>query len=244
MTLSLKKRTRVTRVNTDADRLHAITVLKATYHEEKNWVANEQKMFLSADLQDPKVSWFVVFVEEKPVGVLRVLYELPLDVYKEYGFKQLGQGIDIEAFVKANKIAEIGRFAVLPEYRKYIVVVGALMREASKETVARGFTHYITDIFEGEKHSPYLFHTRVMGFIPVATHDVGELNCPLRRITMVLDIKAAYNRLRDSNGFVFRFLTEDWDKSLHEKLRDNDPKKNTEGMLLAMARAYGLVAKE
>lgn len=243
MTLSLKKRTRVTRVNTEADRLAAITVLKATYHDEKNWVANEQKMFLNQDLDDPKVSWFLVYVEEKPVGVLRVLFELPLDVYKDYGFKQLDKGVDIEAFVKANKIAEIGRFAVLPEYRKYIVVVGALMREASKETVSRGFTHYITDIFEGEKHSPYLFHTRVMGFIPVATHDVGELNCPLRRITMVLDIKAAYNRLRTSNGFVFRFLTEDWDETLHEKLRNTDPGANTEGMLMALAKAYGLVAK-
>jgi len=243
MTLSLKKRTRVTRVNTEADRLHAIAVLKATYQAEKNWVANEQKMFQAADLTDERVSWFVVFVEEMPVGVLRVLYELPLEIYKEYGFKQLGSGMDIEGFVTNNRIAEIGRFAVLPEYRKYVIVVGALMREASKETVQRGFTHYITDIFEGEKHSPYLFHTRVMGFIPVATHDVGELNCPLRRITMVLDIKAAYNRLRESNGFVFRFLTEDWDKSIHDKLRHNDGRGNTEGMLLTLARAYGLVEK-
>lgn len=241
MILSLKKRTRVTRVNTEADRLHAISVLRATYQAEKNWVANEQKMFQAADLTDARVSWFVVFVEEKPVGVLRVLYELPLDIYKEYGFKQLGSGIDIEGFVTSNKIAEIGRFAVLPEFRKYIVVVGALMREASKETVQRGFTHYITDIFEGEKHSPYLFHTRVMGFIPVATHDIGELNCPLRRITMVLDIKAAYNRLRKTNSFAFRFLTEDWNQPLHDKLRQDDEKGSTEGMLLGLAKAYGLV---
>lgn len=243
MTLSLKKRTRVTRVNDDADRMHAISVLKATYHDEKNWVANEQRMFSPEDLTDPRVSWFVVFVDDRPVGVLRVLYELPLDLYKEYGFKQLSTQVDIEAFIKANPIAEIGRFAVLPEYRKFIVVVGALMREASKETVARGFTHYITDVFEGEKHSPYLFHTRVMGFIPVATHDVGELNCPLRRITMVLDIKAAYNRLRKSNGFVFRFLTENWDPGLHERLHYSDPKENTEGMLIALAQAYGLVSR-
>ena len=78
MTLSLKKGTRVTRVNTEEDRLHAITVLKATYQAEKNWVANEKKMFVAADLEDARVSWFVVFVEEIPVGVLRVLYELLL----------------------------------------------------------------------------------------------------------------------------------------------------------------------
>ena len=93
-----------------------------------------------------------------------------------------------------------------------------LMGAASKETVERGFGHYITDVFEGEKHSPYKFHRRVMGFEPVATHDVGELNCPNRRITMILDIKAGYNRLRKEQNWVFRLLTESWNESLHQKL--------------------------
>lgn len=216
--MSLKDRIRVVRVESESDRAQAMKVLKATYREEKNWVADETKMFDQRDMTNGKVSWFVTFVGDEPVGVLRVLYEPPLDLYAAYGFKQIDNSIDIDRFIRHNRIAEIGRFAVLPEYRKFIGVVGALMREASKETVERGFTHYITDIFEGEKHSPYLFHTRVMGFKPVATHDVGELNCPLRRITLVLDIKEAYNRLRMTQKRVFRSLTEGWDASLHERL--------------------------
>ena len=83
---------------------------------------------------------------------------------------------------------------------------------------ARGVTTALTDIFEGEQHSPYLFHTRVMGFEPVATHDEIELNCPNRRVTMVLDLQAAYRRLRRSGGWLFRYLTADWSEALHRRL--------------------------
>lgn len=221
--MSLKNKTRAVRVESAEDRAQALKVLSETYCREKNWVRDEEKVFPAADLQDPDVSWFVVFAEDRPVGVLRVLYNPPIALYREYGFKQLVKGLDIEEFVKKNRIAEIGRFAVLPDYRKYIVVVGALMRTAAKETVQKGFTHYITDVFEGEVHSPYDFHTRVMGFQPVATHDVGELNCPNRRITLILDIKASYNRLKTTQKWVYRFLTEDWSEALHKKMLPSEP---------------------
>lgn len=218
--MALKDHIHVTRVQSPSDRDLAMQVLKATYREEKNWVADEQKMFSTADLVDGEVTWFVALVDATPVGVVRILYAPPLDLYRQYGFKQIGQGIDVEAFIRNHRIAEIGRFAVLPEYRKYMTVVGALMSSASRETVARGFTHYITDVFEGEKHSPYEFHTRVMGFLPVATHDVGELNCSLRRITLVLDIRAAYQRLRETQPWAFRFLTGNWGEELHQRMQN------------------------
>ena len=85
----------------------------------------------------------------------------------------------------------------------------------TRETVERGFTHYITDVFENDPHSPYGFHTRVMGFDPVATHDLGELACASRRITLILDLKAAYQRLRRRRGWIYRALTADWDEGLH-----------------------------
>jgi hypothetical protein len=216
--MTLTQRIHVVRAATAEDRLHALQVLKATYREEKNWVKDEAKVFPSEDLGDPQVSWFVVYVEMGPVGVLRVLYDPPLETYRDYGLKQISPGLDVEDFVRSHRIAEIGRFAVLPEYRKYSVVVVRLMGSASQETVARGFTHYITDIFEGERHSPYLFHTRVMGFRAVATHDIGELNCPNRRITMILDLKAAYLRLRRSQSWVFRLLTQSWSDDLHQRM--------------------------
>ena len=89
------------------------------------------------------------------------------------------------------------------------------MRAAVKETVERDFTHYITDVFEGEANSPQDFHRRVMGFQIVATHDTGELNCPCRRITMLLDIREAYQRMRKEGGWIFRFITEDWTAHHH-----------------------------
>jgi hypothetical protein len=221
--MTLKERIHVSRAVTDADRIHALTVLKATYRDEKNWVKDETFVFAPEDLRNKHVSWFVVFADTQPVGVLRVLYDPPLETYREYGLQQIVPGIDIERFIRSNRIAEIGRFAILPEYRKYSAVVVALMGAASGETVANGFTHYITDIFEGERHSPYHFHTRVMGFQAVATHEVGELNCPNRRITMILDLKEAYHRLRTTHQRVFRLLTGSWDQSWHQLMFDGVP---------------------
>jgi hypothetical protein len=157
-------------------------------------------------------------VDDQPVAVLRVLYDLPIDLYRDYGFKMVSASFDLEQFLRDNRIAEIGRFAVLPEFRRYIVVVGALMRAAVRETLERDYTHYITDVFEGEANSPYDFHSRVMGFKTVATHDTGELNCPCRRITMLLDLKESYARLKGEGGWIFRFLTEGWPPALHQQV--------------------------
>ena len=221
--MSLAKQINVIRASNAADRELAIQVLKSTYVNEKHWIQDEEKFFRPSDLEAKDISWFVASNATQPIGVLRVMYNPPLELYKEYGMKALESGLDVEAFVKNNRIAEIGRFAVVPEFRKFIVVAAALMREASRETVANNFTHYVTDIFEGEVHSPYDFHTRVMGFQPVATHDVGELNCPNRRITMVLDLKSAYQRIQTKQKWIYRYLTKDWDESLHEKLRNGSP---------------------
>ena len=221
--MSLAKQINVIRASTAADRELAVQVLQSTYVNEKHWIQDEEKFFPPSDLEAKDISWFVASNATQPIGVLRVMYNPPLELYKEYWMQALESGLDVEAFVKNNRIAEIGRFAVVPEFRKFIVVAAALMREASRETVANNFTHYVTDIFEGEVHSPYDFHTRVMGFQPVATHDVGELNCPNRRITMVLDLKSAYQRIQTKQKWIYRYLTKDWDESLHEKLRNGSP---------------------
>jgi hypothetical protein len=217
---STKTDLRVVRVEDAWGRELALAVMRAIYRDEKNWIQHDEKLVSEADLTDDNASWFVVCVENQPVGVLRVLYEVPLDLYREYGFKLLAKGIDLERFLRDNKIAEIGRFAVLPEFRRNLLVVVALMRAAVAETVGRGWTHYITDIFEGEQHSPHGFHTRVMGFQEVATHDVGELNCPNRRITMVLDLAHAYRRMRTGNNWIFRYLTEGWTPEMHARVTE------------------------
>jgi ribosomal protein S18 acetylase RimI-like enzyme len=217
----------VRRVTDEASRQQALTVMRAIYRDEKNWVQADEKLIAADDLRRPEVSWFLVSEGDKPVGVLRVLYEPPLDLYKAYGFKVVAKDIDLDAFIRHNRIAEIGRFAILPEYRRNIRVAGALMNAASRDTIERGFTHYITDVFEGEQHSPYDFHTRVMGFQVVATHDTGELNCPCRRITLILDLKQGYRRLRAANNWAFRAITDGWPPSLHERLMADTPAPTT-----------------
>lgn len=56
-----------------------------------------------------------------------------------------------------------------------------------------------------------------MGFDPVATHERGELACASRRITLILDLKAAYQRLRRRKGWIFRAPAADWDEGLHAR---------------------------
>jgi len=158
-----------------------------------------------------------VTTRHRPAGVLRVLYDPPLALYAKYGFKAIDPSIRVEDFVRQNRIAEIGRFAVVPRYRRRLMLAAALMRVSTAEVVARGYTHFVTDVFEDDPHSPYGFHTRVMGFHPVATHDVGELHCRSRRITLVLDLKAAYKRLK-TRGWLFRYLTAPWPDALHRAM--------------------------
>lgn len=206
------------RIADEAGRAAAVEVLRSTYQHEKQWIADPEGQFLLADLARPEISWFLVTVQGEPAGVLRVLYDPPLALYARYGFTAIGPAIDIESFVRQHRIAEIGRFAVLPAHRGHMVLAAALMRAATAEVVARGYTHFVTDVFEDDVHSPYGFHTRVMGFHPVATHDFGELQCRSRRITMVLDLRAAYLRLKARGNWMYRYLTCDWDERLHRAM--------------------------
>ena len=208
------------RIENEHGRQLALEVMRAIYRDEKNWVQADESLVAREEITDPNISWFVVISDGRPAGVVRVLYEPPVDLYHSYGMKVLDQGQDIEALLRRSRIAEVGRFAVLPEHRRSVLVAVALMRAAARETVEREFSHYITDVFEGEKHSPYEFHTRVMGFQLIATHDTGELNCPNRRLTMLLDIRSAYHRLQEEKSWAFRYLTEGWEPRLHELMRE------------------------
>jgi ribosomal protein S18 acetylase RimI-like enzyme len=202
----------------ETGRRAAVDVLRSTYQREKEWITDSEEQFPAVDLTRPDISWFLVSVRGKPAGVLRVLYDPPLALYSKYGFKPIGVAVDIENFVRQNRIAEIGRFAVLPDHRGHMVLAAELMRVATAQVVARGYTHFVTDVFEDDPHSPYGFHTRVMGFHPVATHDFGELRCRSRRITMVLDLRAAYRRLKERGNWMYRYLTCEWDERLHRRM--------------------------
>jgi hypothetical protein len=206
------------RVADERGRRRVVRVLSATYRREKRWIANAAEQIPASDLQREDLSWFLVSVRGRPAGVLRVRYDPPLAEYAKYGLKPLEGGVKVEDFIRDNRIAEIGRFAVRARYRGNMMVAAALMRAATAETVARGYTHFVTDVFENDPHSPFGFHTRVMGFLPVATHDVGELRCESRRITMVLDLRAAYKRLKARGNWLYRYFTAPWSEAQHRAM--------------------------
>jgi hypothetical protein len=205
------------RITDEGGRTAALEVLGATYQREKRWVIEAEQQLPATDLARDDIAWFLVRREGRPVGVLRLLFDPPLLQYAQYSLTLLDPGIDVEDFVRRHRIAEVGRFAVVAEERGNLLLAAALMRAATEEMVARGYTHLITDVFEDDPHSPFGFHTRVMGFQPVATHERGELNCDSRRITLVLDLKSSYKRLKARGNWVFRYLTAGWPDAVHRR---------------------------
>ena len=111
-----------------------------------------------------------------------------------------------------GRFVDIGRFMIVPAYRRNIRVVMRLMRAAIIEVVGRGYTHFLTDVFEEDPHSPLHFHTRVLGFERIGTHRYGELACTSSRILLILDIARAYHRLKAQDNKIWKELGEGvWD---------------------------------
>ncbi len=224
---------RAERITCEDLRECALEVITTTYRDEKRWIRDACSQFPLTDLDRDDLAWIIVFADGVPSGVVRVLYSPPIQQYRDYGLQFLEHGLDLDALLEKHRIAEIGRFAVIPEQRRNVTVVMALLREAIADTVRRGYTHYLTDVFENEEHSPYQFHTRVLGFVPVATHEKGELHCERRRITMLLDLQACYARLAANNGYFYRLITDGWDDGLHGRLRAARRDKPSAGVITA-----------
>lgn len=109
---------------------------------------------------------------------------------------ELDPGIDLAELARSGRFVEVGRLMIAPAFRARANVVLALMRAALAEVVVRGYTHLLTVVFEDDPHSPYGFHTRILGFERIGSHRHGELACASRRIILTLDIARAFERLR------------------------------------------------
>lgn len=197
---------RAKRVFTMEDRENALKVINEVYLKEKNWIRSSADQIPEDAGSRNDISWFLVRFNNKPAGVLRLLYDPVLEFPPELEVT-LNEDVDIEKLKKAGKFAEIGRFMIIPEYRKYITVVLRLMRAAIREVIERDYTHFITDVFENEPNSPYNFHTKILGFEVVGKHLYGDLNCSCSRIILTLDILKNYRRLKAQKNKIFNKLT-------------------------------------
>jgi hypothetical protein len=197
----------VSRIETHGDRAAAMEIIHQVFCIEKNWIPAAQGQIPDDFSSNGNCSWFIAKMNGIPAGLLRLQYDPSLDIPEEYGVR-LMPGISIENMKRSGRYVEIGRFMILEKFRRNHRVALRLMRSATAEVIERDYTHFITDVFEGEKHSPLNFHTRVLGFEVIGKHLFGELNCSSTRIILTLDILKLYSRIKDSRSRIYQELTE------------------------------------
>jgi hypothetical protein len=193
------------KVISPADREKALAVVEAVYAREKKWIAEVASEVPPDAGRVPDRSWFLVTVDGKPAGVIRLVYDPPLELPAELDVT-LEPDVDIESLKRRGRFVDIGRFMIVPRYRRNIRVVLRLMRAAIVEVVERGYTHFLTSVFADDPHSPLGFHTRVLGFERIGSHRTGELACASIRILLILDIARAYHRLKQRQNRVWKEL--------------------------------------
>ncbi len=204
----------VEKVTGESQRASALEVVRAVYVEEKGWMDREE---LDGFPGGSSISWYLVRVGGAPAGLLRLVYDPPLSFPPGYDVR-LREGIDWVAIAKRARIVEVGRFMIVPRWRTRPRVVLRLMNAATREVVERGYTHLLTDVFEGDPHSPYEFHTRVLGFQQIGTHTHGEMKTSCRRIILALDIQEAFLRMRARGGRMFAEFTAGYRHLLEERV--------------------------
>ena len=205
------------KVDSDQTRQLALHVVEEVYLKEKQWIQAADKELSLDNCQDGRYSWFLATANDQPAGVLRLFYDPPLILPAEYQVT-LQDGFDLLKIGAEHKFVEIGRFMILPEYRHKYHIALRLMGTAVREVVEKGYTHFITDVFEGEPHSPLKFHTTMLGFEVIGSHLHGELNCSLTRIILILDIVKAYHRLKERRHHLYQSLFSDWQHIMEKKL--------------------------
>ena len=209
------------KVLTPEDRAQALQVIEAVYLQEKKWIRDPVSEVPADAAERQDQSWFLVTADGVPAGVIRLVYDPSLEMPAEYGVT-LEPKVDLEA-LRRHRFVDIGRFMITPGYRRNIRVVMKLLRAAIVEVASRGYTHFLTDVFEDDPHSPLGFHTRVLGFERIGTHRHGELSCASSRIILILDIVRACRRLEKRQNKVFRELAQGVRDLLETRLQPMAP---------------------
>ena len=194
------------RVGDSASRLEALSIVQQVYHQEKGWIADADGEFPESALSSPTSSWFLARLGDEAAGVVRLSYDPSFELPEGAGL-EIDPGVDLARLTTSGRFVEVGRLMIAPRFRARTAVVLALMRAALAEVVARGYTHLLTVVFEDDPHSPYGFHTRILGFERIGTHRHGELACASRRIILTLDLARAFERLRGPRAKLVQTLT-------------------------------------
>ncbi|MBV8201560.1 MAG: GNAT family N-acetyltransferase [Acidobacteria bacterium] len=205
------------KVVASADRDKALAVVEAVYRREKRWIADVSAEVPADAGSRPDRSWFLVTVNGRPAGVIRLVYDPPLELPAELGVT-LEPDVDLDGLRRRGRFVDIGRFMIVPRYRRNIRVALRLMRAAIVEVVERGYTHFLTSVFADDPHSPLGFHTRVLGFERIGSHRTGELACASVRILLILDIARAYQRLQRRRNLVWKELAESVRDTMERRL--------------------------
>jgi len=194
----------------------ALTVVEEVYLREKQWIRSTVDQIPEDIGENRRLSWFLAKVDGRPAGLLRLFYDPQLELPPEFQVT-LEAGVNLQALASQGRFVEIGRFMILGEFRRDIGVALRLMRAALKEVVDRDYTHFITDVYEGEPNSPYQFHTRILGFEVIGRHLHGELNCSHTRIILVLNILKGFKRLQSRKSSIYLSLTRGFRRLLMQK---------------------------
>ncbi|NTU53028.1 MAG: GNAT family N-acetyltransferase [Chlorobiaceae bacterium] len=197
----------VSKVLSANERHEALGVIEEVFVREKQWIREVEEQISANPGSDEEYSWFVARVGGRPAGVMRLHYDPPMEL-PESCHPTFEPGIELSTLRESGRYVEIGRFMIRHEYRRQYLVALRLMREATVEVLERDYTHFITDVFKGEEHSPLNFHTRVLGFEVIGSHLYGELNCSATRIILTLDLLKLYNSIKDSKSRIYQELTE------------------------------------
>jgi hypothetical protein len=112
-------------------------VLRATYETEKRWVEDVESQIAEADLPSACVSWFLARRRKEPAGVLPVHYAPPIEQYRAYDVRMLRSGVDVDAFLRVHRLAEIGRFAITPAHRRNLLIAVADDRACAQRMAPR-----------------------------------------------------------------------------------------------------------
>src|SRR5689334_3008798 len=101
----------------------ALEVIRKVYLAEKKWIRSAESEIPLDIANSTKWSWFLATVNGRPAGVLRLQYDPSLEIPPELGVT-LSADIDLKKAAETCRFVDIGRFMILPRYRKnYLVAI-------------------------------------------------------------------------------------------------------------------------